>query len=105
VRDFLDVADVVEAYVGLLDERVAAGAYNVASGIGRAIGALLDSLLALARVHPRVVVDPARWRPARASVGHAARLRDATGWQPAIPFEATLARLLDDWRSRVSATP
>ena len=105
VRDFLDVADVVEAYARLLDRRVAPGAYNVASGIGRPIRALLEVLLGLARVRPRVEPDPARWRPARASVGDAGRLRRATGWAPEIPFETTLARLLDDWRERVSATP
>lgn len=105
VRDVLDVADVVEAYVRLLDRAVAPGAYNVASGVGRPIRALLDGLVARAGVSPRIEVDPARWRPAQTSIGDATRLRNATGWQPAIDFDTTLARLLDDWRARVSATP
>jgi GDP-4-dehydro-6-deoxy-D-mannose reductase len=105
VRDFLDVDDVVEAYVRLLDPRVPRGAYNVASGVGRSIAELLDILIESAAVRPRIEVDAARWRADRASVGDPARLRRATGWQPAIPFETTLARLLDDWRKRVSALP
>jgi GDP-4-dehydro-6-deoxy-D-mannose reductase len=105
VRDFLDVADVVEAYVRLLDPEVPAGAYNVASGIGRSIADLLDLLVEAAGVRPRIEVDASRWRPDRASIGDAAKLRRATGWSPQIPFETTLARLLDDWRARVSALP
>jgi len=103
VRDFLDVDDVVDAYVRLLDPRVPAGAYNVASGTGRRIGALLDALLAEASLSARVEVDPARLRPADSSVGDAARLRAATGWLPRVPFELTLRRVLDDWRARVAA--
>jgi nucleoside-diphosphate-sugar epimerase len=105
VRDFLDVADVVEAYRRLLAPGVPPGAYNVASGVGRRIGALLEALLERARVRPRVEVDRALWRPARASVGDPTRLRDATGWKPQIGFDAMLDRLLDSWRARVSASP
>lgn len=103
VRDFLDVEDVVDAYLRLLDRSVPAGAYNVASGEGRRIGALLDALLAQAGVEARIEVDPARVRPADASVGDSARLRAATGWRPRVPFELTLRRVLDDWRARVAA--
>ena len=103
VRDFLDVDDVVDAYLRLLDPRVPAGAYNVASGVGRRIGALLDALRAQAEIEARVRVDPARVRSADASVGDAAKLRAATGWAPRVPFELTLRRLLDDWRARVAA--
>lgn len=104
VRDFLDVADVVEAYRRLLSPAVPAGAYNVASGAGLSIGALLERLLARARAQPEVREDPARWRPANAAVGDAGRLRRATGWAPRIPIEDTLARLLDDWRARISGS-
>jgi GDP-4-dehydro-6-deoxy-D-mannose reductase len=103
VRDFLDVADVVEAYRRLLERTVAAGAYNVASGVGLPIGELLGRLLALSRARPRVHEDPARWRPANAAVGDAGRLHRATGWTPRIALDETLARLLSDWRARVGA--
>lgn len=105
LRDFLDVADVVEAYRLLLDRRVPAGAYNVASGVALPIGELLRRLLAACRAAPEVREDPARWRPTNAAVGDAGRLRRATGWAPRIPLDDTLARLLDDWRARVSASP
>jgi len=104
VRDFLDVADVVEAYRLLLDRAVPAGAYNIASGAGIAIGELLGRLLAISTARPEVREDPARWRPANAAVGDAGRLRRATGWAPRVPLDETLARLLADWRARISGS-
>lgn len=105
MRDFLDVADVVEAYRRLLDRAVPPGAYNVASGTGVAIGDLLARLLAVSTAKPEVREDPARWRPANAAVGDAGRLRRATGWAPRVPLDDTLGRLLADWRARLSGAP
>ena len=103
VRDFLDVEDVVEAYVRLLDRAAPAGLYNVASGRGRRVREILERLLALARVRPEITVDPLRFRPRDVSVGSPARLRERTGWEPRVDLDETLSRLLDDWRARISA--
>jgi GDP-4-dehydro-6-deoxy-D-mannose reductase len=95
VRDFLDVEDVVDAYQRLLDRGVPADVYNVASGVGRRIGDLLDTLIELAGVHCTIEIDPARVRVTDASVGDASRLRERTGWEPRTPWRETLRRLLD----------
>ena len=102
VRDFLDVADVIEAYVRLLDRSVPAGVYNVASGIGSRVGDHLEALIALASTKPEVKVDPERLRPTDFAVGDATRLRQATCWQPTIPMADTLERVLAYWRDRIS---
>jgi GDP-4-dehydro-6-deoxy-D-mannose reductase len=94
VRDFLDVDDVLDAYQRLLDPRVPAGAYNVASGVGRRIRDLLDGLIELAGTRCEIAVDPARVRPTDAAVGDASRLRAATGWEPRVPWTETLRGLL-----------
>ena len=94
VRDFLDVDDVVDAYQRLLDRGVPADAYNVASGVGRRIGDLLETLIELAGTRCAVEVDPARVRPTDTAVGDASRLRAVTGWQPRVPWTDTLRRLL-----------
>jgi GDP-4-dehydro-6-deoxy-D-mannose reductase len=99
------VDDVVEAYARLLDPRTAPGVYNVASGTGVALRSVLEALLRRARVQPELEVDPARVRPADALVGDAARLARATGWAPRRPLDDTLARLLDDWRARITGPP
>ncbi len=99
VRDFLDVADVVDAYRRLLAPGVAPGVYNVASGVGRRIGELLETLCELAGVRPEVEVDRERWRPPDRAVGDAARLRTATGWEPRTPWRDTLSALLAEARA------
>ncbi len=104
VRDFLDVADVVDAYALLLDPSVPRGAYNIATGVPIRIAQLLDRLIEHAGLRPQIEVDPARHRPDRASVGDATRLRHATDWAPRIPLEDTLARLFDAWLRRLSAS-
>lgn len=102
VRDYSDVRDVVAAYATLLERGARGETYNVASGRGRPIRALLDPLLARARVKPRVERDPERFRAAApdalALVGDAGKLR-ALGWAPAHALEDTLGALLDFYRA------
>jgi GDP-4-dehydro-6-deoxy-D-mannose reductase len=102
-RDFLDVRDVVRAYVLLLERGERGTAYNVCRGEAFRIRDLLDGLLAQARTTMRVETDPARWRPTDLPVlrGDSSRLRERTGWNPSIGMQTTLGDLLDDWRHRV----
>jgi len=104
-RDFTDVRDVARAY-RLLAERGAPGeAYNVCSGLDVSIQQLADRLLTMARQPMELKHDPDLERPVDVPVlrGDASRVRAATGWAPEIPLEQTLADLLDDMRTRVSA--
>ena len=103
LRDFLDVGDVVDAYLRLLDPAVPADVYNVASGVGVRVGDLLESLVGLSKARLEVAVEAERVRDTDCSIGDASRLRDATGWEPRTPIESTLASVLDDWRTRVAA--
>ena len=105
VRDLSDVRDVVTAYLALVGSGRTGTIYNVASGVGRSMGAVLEALLSIARADVRIETDPARLRPhdVPSQVGDATRLRQATGWQPVISFEQCLADLLDHWRQNVSA--
>jgi GDP-4-dehydro-6-deoxy-D-mannose reductase len=62
--------------------------------------AILDGLVARARVKVRIETDPERLRPndLPLMVGDPSRLRAATGWSPQISFEQMLDDLLDYWR-------
>jgi len=102
LRDFLDVDDVVDAYLALLDPAVPADVYNVASGHGITVQSLLDELIAIAGIDPEIRVDPERFRPTDASVGDASRLRAATGWQPRRPLRETLSGLIEGWRAELA---
>ncbi len=102
-RDFTDVRDVVRAYRLMMERGEAGSVYNVASNQTHTIQELLDGMLRHARAPIEVCIDETRMRPSGTPIlwGDASRLRDATGWQPAIPFEQTLLDVLDDCRQRV----
>ncbi|HEX9993680.1 MAG TPA: GDP-mannose 4,6-dehydratase [Acidimicrobiales bacterium] len=104
-RDFTDVRDVVRAYRLLVLHGEPGEAYNVCSGRDVAVQDLADRLVAMASVPMLLKTDPALERPVDVPVlrGDNARLRAATGWEPSIPIEQTLADLLDDWRRRLRA--
>jgi GDP-4-dehydro-6-deoxy-D-mannose reductase len=102
-RDIVDVRDVCRAYELLLDPSVAAGTYNIAGGRTVEMREVLELLVGLAEAPIEVEPDPARIRPADLPVvcGDASRLRDATGWEPMIPLEQTLADTLAAAREAV----
>lgn len=107
VRDFLDVRDVCAAYVACLrraDALAPGAALNLASGVPRRVGGVLDELLRLAGVEARVETDAARLRPSDipAATGDAALARRVLGWAPEIAWERTLRDVLDDWTERVA---
>ncbi len=106
-RDFLDVRDVADAYVAAIarSDRLAPGTIlNIASGVPRRIGDVLQQLLAMARVPIEVHNDPARGTGDATDIilGDATRARELLGWTPKIAFEQTLADVLTDQRSRAS---
>ncbi len=91
-RDFLDVRDVVRAYVMLAKRGMTGETYNVCSGVARSIRDALRELIIAAHVPVEVRDDPDRMRPADTPlfVGDNAKLRAATGWVPTIPFERSI---------------
>ncbi|MBJ22390.1 MAG: NAD-dependent epimerase/dehydratase family protein [bacterium] len=103
VRDFLHVADVLRAYLALLNPAIPADVYNVASQRSTSIQEILDRLVEMAGIEARIETDPARWRETDWLVGDASKLRNATGWQPQIPLESILRELYQDWLTREGA--
>ncbi len=104
VRDFTDVRDVVRAYWLAVERGEPGEVYNIASGRGITIREMLDRLIAQSTSTVRVELDPARLRPSDVEVllGDASKFRAATGWEPRIPLERTLADSLDYWRGRLA---
>lgn len=104
VRDFTDVRDMVRAYWLAVEKGKPGEVYNIASGHGITIRAMLDMLLGQARVAVRVETDPARLRPSDVEVliGDSSKFRADTGWEPRIPLAKTLTDLLDYWRQQLA---
>ena len=102
IRDLTDVRDTVRAYALLMDRGTPGTVYNVASGTGRSIRTILDAIVSRSRTPIDIVVDPHRLRQQDTPVvvGDPSRLRNATGWQPAISFERMIDDLVAYWRSQ-----
>jgi len=100
LRDFTDVRDMVRAYWAAVTKGRPGEVYNIATGEGISIRALLDKILALSSVAVKVEVDPARLRPSDVEIliGDSSKFRADTGWAPRIPFDQTVRDLLDYWR-------
>lgn len=106
-RDFLDVDDVIEAYLALMSlprEQYQGQAYNIASGTSVPIRALLERLVALSTRRIETRLDPARQRPVDISrvAADTSAIQRAAGWRPTRSMDDMLLRLLDDWRQRLA---
>jgi GDP-4-dehydro-6-deoxy-D-mannose reductase len=92
VRDYLDVRDVVAAYIALLEQPVPGGPYNIASGRGRTFREMFQLLAETVGVDAQLVPAPERRRgwDEQYSVGDPGRLRQETGWAPHYDLGHTL---------------
>jgi GDP-4-dehydro-6-deoxy-D-mannose reductase len=109
-RDFLDVRDVVDAYMRLVARAPAfpggVSIFNIGSGQARTIASLLEEMRGMARRPFEVAVDPALLRPSSTDIPvvacDASRLTAATGWRPNYSIAETLGALLEEWRAEIA---
>ncbi len=101
-RDFLDVRDVVRAYVDLATHGTPGEIYNVCSGIPTRMSDVLRQLVMAAHVAVEIREDPALMRPSDVPLvyGDNTKLKAATGWEP----QYSLARSLRDVYDAARAT-
>ena len=99
-RDFTDVRDVVRAYRMVIEQGTQGEVYNVASGQTHSIRELVQLLMKHSSVPIESRLDTESGEESIIK-GDASRLRQATGWQPLIPFEQTLLDVLNDCRERI----
>jgi GDP-4-dehydro-6-deoxy-D-mannose reductase len=97
VREFPHVSDVVDAYCRLLEDGEPGEVYNVASGRAVRLDELFSMLADIVGCDARPEQDPELVRPADIPylVGDASKLKDATGWEPRVSLEDTLAEVVD----------
>ena len=102
-RDVTDVRDVARAYRLLMEAGEPGAVYNVCRGTAVSVQQIAEALLRMATRPMRLVSDPALQRPVDIPVlvGDNTALRAATGWEPTIPLDQTLADVLADWRARL----
>jgi GDP-4-dehydro-6-deoxy-D-mannose reductase len=100
-RDFTDVRDMVLGYWLALEKGEPGEVYNICSGKDYSIRQVLDLLLGMTECKIEVRSDAKRLRPSDVPVlrGDNSKFRQATGWEPRIPFEETLRDTLEYWRT------
>ena len=102
-RDFLDVSDVIRAYLGLLESGENGETYNVCSGKERTVRELITSMLEISGVSAEIRSDSKRYRSTdqHRVRGSNLKLVSATKWLPSVPIETSLRNVLQYWESRV----
>ncbi len=103
-RDFIDVRDGVEAMLALLERGEPGTPVNICNGEAPTIRHVLDELLDIAGVAPRIEQAQSLLRPSDEMVllGDNARLR-ALGWSRRYSLRQTLEGVFADWERRVRA--
>jgi len=104
-RDFIDIADVVDAYLlalGLAESTTGFHLFNVGSGAVRSIASILNELIAMSTSACAIEQDPTRMRASdipRAICAISA-FGSATGWTAKRNWSDTLHSVLDYWRAK-----
>ena len=106
-RDFLDVEDVIDAYLAALtlaDSAKGFQIYNIASGRPRSIGSILDRLVSLTPLKFSIerALELTRRREIASASCDASAFRALTGWRPSRDFDETTEAILDWWRTRLN---
>lgn len=96
-RDYTDIRDAVRAYWSLAERGIVGDVYNVCTGRAVSIGSLIDILVAQTGVeisveetHPQITSNDIVEQ-----FGSPFRIQSATGWQPVVTIERSLADLLE----------
>lgn len=102
VRDFLHVADVVQALIAAVSYRGNHRIFNVGSGIGRSIRQIVQDIhLVLDREQIEVLYKPSRPTDVPVSVLDTTRIRRELHWSPAVEWMEGL-RDTADWLRHLS---
>jgi UDP-glucose 4-epimerase len=97
-RDFVNVADVVQANLKAAATSRVSGAFNVGSGTCITINHLVTLLRAASDTEPRVIYGPQRPGDVRDSLADIQAARTAIGFEPAVPIAEGLAQYMT-WAS------
>lgn len=101
-RDFLDVRDVVTAYIALLECGINGEIYNVCSGRSVSLRNIIENLKGISNADLRVISRPnlLRAHDLEYMCGSFEKLNQLTGWAPQISLDSTLIDVVKYWRQK-----
>lgn len=84
VRDFIDVRDSVVAHIAALESGIGGATYNICSGEGTSLKAVVESMIEAAGLPIAIHVDPSKVRAGEHAymVGARDALTRVSGWKP-----------------------
>lgn len=102
VRDFIDIRDVVEAYNALFERGRKGEVYNVCSGRGKTLNAMIDKMAHILGIDVTLAVSQNLVRPAdnKIVIGSNDKIRRETGWNTRYSLDESLRDLLAYWMAR-----
>ena len=100
-RDFVNVADVVQANIKAARGVGVWGAYNLGSGTRVSINRLVELIATASGIQPRVQRGPMRPGDVRDSLADISKARTTLGYEPAVPLVDGLAEYVDWARKEV----
>jgi GDP-4-dehydro-6-deoxy-D-mannose reductase len=98
--DFLDVRDVVAAYVSIVENGKAGEVYNVCSGEGVELRWILSYLISKSDIEVTIQEDIEKKRSHSTNkllTGDNSKLKNDTGWKNRIAMEITLDEIYEFW--------
>lgn len=100
-RDFLDVRDIVDAYLAVMEKGSVGQVYNVCSGVPYGINEILQFFVREAFVPIEIKPDPSLMRPVDFPVymGSNEKIIRDTGWHPKIEMSDTLKNIMGYFRA------
>lgn len=103
IRDFIDVRDIVHAYVLAILQGKGGEVYNLGSGKGLRISEILDKLVKLSKIKLKIEEEQARLRPVDTPkmVIDTSKFRKLTNWKPEITIDESLQDILNWWRKEI----
>ncbi|HWK05472.1 MAG TPA: GDP-mannose 4,6-dehydratase [Puia sp.] len=103
VRDFLDVRDVVRAYVELLEKGRNGEIYNICSGTGYTLKSILDKMMSIAEINLKYHINTDLIRPSDNPIiiGSNEKIMSECNWAPEIPIEKSLNDIMNYWRKEI----
>ncbi|MFC4599700.1 GDP-mannose 4,6-dehydratase [Cohnella hongkongensis] len=103
-RDFLDVRDVVNAYMQLLQKGKSGEVYNVCSGSAIMIRDIIDILFRLARIsNYQIILDQEKTRQNEIQIrfGDNNKIKSISNWSQRYSIEQTITDLYQYWKENL----
>lgn len=105
IRTIADVRDAVRGIYLAVKHCVPGEVYNIGGNTTKSIGEVLEYLCSLSKWKDliEVEIDPALLRKADVNlqIPSCEKFKAATGWEPEISFQTTMADILQFWRMKV----